>query len=117
MATVDMLSSQRRPLTDRLGLVPQLLTAAGAGPLGFDDLADPADTKLGPRWARGSEPRPVISARVWDGVRCSAAGKGGLGPPGSGAMSGRVSPGSQAASEGVMVMVQPGLSFCSCRNR
>jgi hypothetical protein len=39
MATLDMLSSQRRQLSDPLGLVPQLLAAAGAGPLGFDDLA------------------------------------------------------------------------------
>lgn len=39
MATLDMLSSRRRPLADWLGLVPQLLAAAGAGPLGFDDLA------------------------------------------------------------------------------
>ena len=39
MATLDMLSSQRRPLADRLGLVPQLLAVAGTGPLGFDDLA------------------------------------------------------------------------------
>jgi hypothetical protein len=28
-----------------------------------------------------------------------------------------VRPGRQAASEGVMVMVQPGLSFCNCRIR
>jgi hypothetical protein len=39
MATLDTLSSQRRPLKDWLGLVPQLLAAAGAGPLRFDDLA------------------------------------------------------------------------------
>jgi hypothetical protein len=39
MATLDTLSSQRRPVEDRLGLVPQLLAAAGTGPLGFDDLA------------------------------------------------------------------------------
>jgi hypothetical protein len=39
MATLDMLSSQRRPLADPLRLVPQLLAAAGTGPLGFDDLA------------------------------------------------------------------------------
>lgn len=39
MATLDMLSSQRRPLADPLGLAPQLLAAAGAGPLVFDDLA------------------------------------------------------------------------------
>jgi hypothetical protein len=39
MATLDMLSSQRRPMADPLRLVPQLLAAAGAGPLGFDDLA------------------------------------------------------------------------------
>lgn len=38
-ATLDMLSSQRRPMADPLRLVPQLLAAAGAGPLGFDDLA------------------------------------------------------------------------------
>src|SRR6266498_4566630 len=34
------------------------------------------DTKLGPRWARGSEPWPVMSARVWDGVRGAGGGKG-----------------------------------------
>lgn len=34
-----MLSSQRRPMADPLRLVPQMLAAAGAGPLGFDDLA------------------------------------------------------------------------------
>jgi hypothetical protein len=39
MATLDVLSSQRRPMEDRLGLVPQLLAAAGTGPLRFDDLA------------------------------------------------------------------------------
>jgi hypothetical protein len=39
MATLDMLSSQRRPMADPLRLVPQLLAAAGAGPMGFDDLA------------------------------------------------------------------------------
>lgn len=39
MATLDVLSSQRRALEDRLGLVPQLLAAAGTGPLRFDDLA------------------------------------------------------------------------------
>lgn len=39
MAALDVLSSQRRPLEDRLGLVPQLLAAAGTGPLRFDDLA------------------------------------------------------------------------------
>lgn len=38
MATLDMLSSQRRPLADPLRLAPQLLAAARAGPLGFDDL-------------------------------------------------------------------------------
>lgn len=38
-ATLDILSSQRRPMADPLRLVPQLLAAAGAGPLGFDDLA------------------------------------------------------------------------------
>jgi hypothetical protein len=37
-ATLDMLSSQRRPMADQLRLVPQLLAAAGAGPMGFDDL-------------------------------------------------------------------------------
>lgn len=39
MASLDMLSSQRRPMADPLWLVPQLLAAAGAGPLAFDDLA------------------------------------------------------------------------------
>ena len=39
MASLDVLSSQRRALQDRLGLVPQLLAAAGTGPLRFDDLA------------------------------------------------------------------------------
>jgi hypothetical protein len=39
MATLDMLSSQRRPLADRLGLGPQLLAAAGEGPVSFDELA------------------------------------------------------------------------------
>jgi len=38
-ATLDMLSSQRRPLADPMRLVPQLLAAAGTGPLAFDDLA------------------------------------------------------------------------------
>jgi len=38
-ATLDMVSSQRRSMADPLRLVPQLLAAAGAGPLGFDDLA------------------------------------------------------------------------------
>ena len=38
MATLDMLSSQRRPMADPLRLAPQLLAAARAGPLGFDDL-------------------------------------------------------------------------------
>jgi hypothetical protein len=38
MAALDMLSSQRRPLADPLRLGPQLLAAAGAGPLSFDDL-------------------------------------------------------------------------------
>ncbi len=38
MATLDVLSSQRRVLDDRLGLVAQLLAAAGAGPLRLDDL-------------------------------------------------------------------------------
>jgi hypothetical protein len=38
MAALDMLSSQRRPLADPLRLAPQLLAAAGTGPLGFDDL-------------------------------------------------------------------------------
>lgn len=38
-ATLDMLSSQRRPMADPLQLVPQLLAAAGTGTLGFDDLA------------------------------------------------------------------------------
>ena len=38
IATLDALSSQRRALQDRLGLVPQLLAAAGAGPLRLDDL-------------------------------------------------------------------------------
>jgi hypothetical protein len=40
MVTLDMLSSQRRPLAGRPGLVPQLLAAAeAAGPVNFDDLA------------------------------------------------------------------------------
>jgi hypothetical protein len=38
MASLDMLSSQRRALEDRLGLVPQLLAAAAAGPLRLDDV-------------------------------------------------------------------------------
>jgi hypothetical protein len=38
-AALDMLSSQRRPLADPLRLVPQLLAAAGTGPLAFDDMA------------------------------------------------------------------------------
>jgi hypothetical protein len=41
MAPLDVLSSQRRPLQDRLGLVPHLLAAAGARPLRLDDLAEP----------------------------------------------------------------------------
>jgi len=39
MATLDMLSSQRRPLADLLGIGPQLLAVAGAGPVSFDELA------------------------------------------------------------------------------
>ena len=39
MASLDMLSSQRRPLADRFALGPQLLAAAGAGPVAFDELA------------------------------------------------------------------------------
>lgn len=39
MGTLDVLSSQRRPLKDQLGLVPELLAAAGTGPLQFDELA------------------------------------------------------------------------------
>jgi hypothetical protein len=39
MATLDMLSSQRRPLADPPRLAPQVLAAAGTGPLTFDDLA------------------------------------------------------------------------------
>lgn len=39
IATLDALSSQRRVMADPLRLVPQLLAAAGAGPLSFDDLA------------------------------------------------------------------------------
>jgi hypothetical protein len=39
-------------------------------------VASPVDTKLGPRWARGSEPWPVMSARVWDGVGGAGGGKG-----------------------------------------
>jgi hypothetical protein len=51
MATLDALSSQRRALEDRLGLVPQLLAAAGAGPLRLDDLAPAAAGR--PRRAAG----------------------------------------------------------------
>jgi hypothetical protein len=40
ITTLDVLSSQRRPMADPLRLVPQLLAAAGAGPLDFDDLAE-----------------------------------------------------------------------------
>ena len=40
MVTLDMLSSQRRPLAGRPGLVPQPLAAAEvAAPVNFDDLA------------------------------------------------------------------------------
>jgi hypothetical protein len=75
------------------------------------------DTKLGPRWTRGSEPRPVMSARVWDGVRGAGGGKGRAGGSRVSGRWGQLAPGGQAAPAGVMVMVQPGLSFCSCRIR
>ncbi len=39
LTTVDTLSSQRRPLTDRLGMVGQLLAAAACGPRTFGELA------------------------------------------------------------------------------
>jgi hypothetical protein len=54
MATLDMLSSQRRPLADPLGLAPQLLAAAGAGPLVFDDLAGATSCPAVARSACGS---------------------------------------------------------------
>ena len=72
---------------------------------------------LGPRWARGSEPWPVMSARVWDGVRGAGGGKGRAGGSRVSGRWGQSAPGGQAASAGVMVMAQPGLSFSSCRIR
>jgi len=39
VSTVDMLSSQRRPLTDRMGMIDALLDAATVGPRRFGDLA------------------------------------------------------------------------------
>ena len=36
--TLDMLSSQRRPLTDPLGVQDELLDTAGLGPVAFDEL-------------------------------------------------------------------------------
>ena len=39
MATLDTLSSQRRPLSDRLGMQVQLMDAVERGPLRFGDLA------------------------------------------------------------------------------
>jgi hypothetical protein len=82
------------------------------------------DTKLDPRQARGSDPWPVMSARDRAGrlfARRQGAGCGGnrvAAAPCSAGMA-RCSPGRQAASAGVMVMVmvQPGLSFSSCRSR
>jgi hypothetical protein len=38
MTTLDTLSAQRRPLSDPLGLIDALLTAAGDGPVRFADL-------------------------------------------------------------------------------
>lgn len=40
MSTVDTLSAQRRPLTDRLGLVEVLLAAAAEKPRSFSELAE-----------------------------------------------------------------------------
>src|SRR5208283_4727630 len=40
MTTLDTLSAQRRPLADRLGLMPVLLAAAAGGPVRFADLVD-----------------------------------------------------------------------------
>lgn len=40
LTTVDTLSAQRRPLTDRLGLVEVLLTAAAERPRSFGDLVE-----------------------------------------------------------------------------
>jgi len=39
LTTVDTLSSQRRPLTDRLGVVEELMTAVADGPRPFGELA------------------------------------------------------------------------------
>jgi hypothetical protein len=82
MATLDMLSSQRRPLSDPLGLAPQLLAAAGAGPLAFDDLAGATSCPAVARahalhliWHRrlSSATRSVPSARPRP---CTPAGQG-----------------------------------------
>ena len=43
-ASLDTLSAQRRPLADRMGLQPELLTALADGPLRFGDLV--AATRL-----------------------------------------------------------------------
>jgi hypothetical protein len=82
-----------------------------------------SDTKQGPRQARGSEPWPVMSAR--DSARCYVPGaregrvrsRTGWQRLRDQRERGRDGAGLQAASAGVMVMVQPGLSFSSCRSR
>ncbi len=80
----------------------------------------PTDTKLDPRQARGSEPWPVMSVRDRAARYVPGGGEGrvcrGSGGGGS-VLSGNGEPGRQAASAGVIVMVQPGLHFSSCRSR
>ena len=46
------------------------------------------DTKLGPRWARGSEPWPVRLARACDGVGCVVGRACGPGTAGGGGLAG-----------------------------
>jgi hypothetical protein len=85
---------------------------------GFYLLTD-VDTKLCPGQARGSKPWPVTSARdharrylsVGTSVRAGVIAL----PRSTGTV--RDGAGLQAASAGVMVMVQPGLSFSSWRSR
>jgi hypothetical protein len=51
-------------------ILSELAEAANADLVWASYWRDRADTKTGSRWARGSEPRLVRSARGLDGVRC-----------------------------------------------
>ena len=112
-------------LCGRLGVIEAL--DAAVGPVKQRDRGFGAGElltrKLGPRRARGSEPWPVRWQGVRDGAGCPAGNGRGAGSAAAPMLreirACGYRPDGKAASGGLMVMVivQPGWSFCSWRSR